>query len=250
MKTLLLVTALLLSFFQGFAQEFPQPMPNRMVSDFARLFSPQENAALEQKLRNFNDTSSTQIAIATVPSLYGYDPNDYAQRLAEKWGVGQKGKDNGVLLLVKPKTNNERGEVAIAVGYGLEGAIPDAIASQIIRNEMIPAFQQGNYYAGVNKAANVLMDLSGGEYTADEYARKHGDGVLWPFLIPFGIIFLLPLFVRRRRGYTTGSHHGGVPPFFIGGWGGGGFGSFSGGGGSFGGFGGGGFGGGGASGSW
>ena len=154
-------------------------------------------------------------------------------------------------MLVKPKSRNEKGQVARAVGYGLEGVVPDAIASRIIRNEIIPEFQNGRYYAGVAKATDVLMKLSGGEYTADQYTRK-GGGSGWLILIPFAVIFIVPLFVRRHKGHTTGSHgSGGVPPFFIGGLGGGrNFGSFSGGGGSFGGFGGGSFGGGGASGSW
>lgn len=245
----------LLSLFIGgglLGQDFPEPMqPRRIVNDFTGMFSPQQQAALERKLRNFNDTSSTQIAVATVPSLHGYAPNDYAQRLAEKWGVGQKGKDNGILMLIKPKTQDEKGQVAIAVGYGLEGVVPDAIASRIIRNEVIPSFQNGQYYNGVDKATNVLMALTGGEYTADQYARREGEGngLVW-LLIPFGIIFLLPWFMKRKHGYTTGSNGrtgGGVPPIF---WGGGlgrggGFG-----GGGFGGFGGGSFGGGGASGSW
>lgn len=253
MRHFLLLIALLLA-FAGFAQDFPEPMrPKRIVNDFTGLLTPQQANALEQKLRTFNDTSSTQIAVVTVPSLDGYDPNDYAQRLAEKWGVGQKGKDNGILLLVKPKTQREKGQVAIAVGYGLEGVVPDAIASRIIRNEIIPAFQNNRYYAGIDNATNVLMKLSGGEFTADQYAKKHeGRDSRWIFL-PLAIIFFLPLIFRRRRGYTTGSHGGaGVPPIFFGGLGRGGssFGSFTGGGGSFGGFGGGGFGGGGASGSW
>lgn len=251
MKYTLILITLLLS-LTGFSQDFPTPMsPKRMVNDFTGMFSRQELNALEQTLRNFNDTSSTQIAIVTVPSLHGYAPNDYAQRLAEQWGIGQKGKDNGILLLVKPKNGNEKGQVAIAVGYGLEGVVPDAIASRIIRNEIIPEFQNGRYYTGVAKATNILMKLSGGEYTADQYARK-GGGSGWLILIPFAVIFIVPLFIRRHKGHTTGSHgSGGVPPFFIGGMGGGrDFGSFSGGGGSFGGFGGGSFGGGGASGSW
>lgn len=236
-----------------FGQDFPEPMrPRRIVNDFTGMFTPQQVNALEQKLRHFNDTSSTQIAVVTVPSLEGYDPNDYAQRLAEKWGVGQKGKDNGILLLVKPKSAREKGQVAIAVGYGLEVVVPDAIASRIIRNEIIPQFQNGNYYAGINNATDVLMKLSGGEFTADQYAKNgSGDTGAW-VILPFLVVFLVPLFVRRRKGYTTGSHGGGgVPPIFFGGLGGGSsFGSFSSGGGSFGGFGGGGFGGGGASGSW
>lgn len=239
--------------FSLFGQDFPEPMrPRRIVNDFTGMFTPQQVNALEQKLRNFNDTSSTQIAVVTVPSLDGYDPNDYAQRLAEKWGVGQKGKDNGILLLVKPKSAREKGQVAIAVGYGLEGVVPDAIASRIIRNEIIPQFQNGNYYAGINNATDVLMKLSGGEFTAEQYAQKGGgDTGAW-VILPFLVVFLVPLFVRRRKGYTTGSHGGGgVPPIFFGGLGGGSsFGSFRSGGGSFGGFGGGGFGGGGASGSW
>lgn len=254
MKTLISFLFLLMLSLPGIAQEFPEPMkPARIVNDFTGLFTPQQANALERKLRNFNDTSSTQIAIATVPSLYGYEPNDYAQRLAEKWGIGQKGKDNGVLLLIKPKDQNEKGQVAIAVGYGLEGVIPDAIASRIIRNEIIPQFQQGNYYAGVNKATDVLMQLSSGEYTADQYAGKKGRDKGFLIIIPFLVIFLVPLFIRRRKGYTTGSHGtGGIPPIFFGGFGSGrgGFGSFNSGGGSFGGFGGGSFGGGGASGSW
>ena len=142
-RSVLIFFICITSFLQ--AQDLPEPMrPKRIVNDFTQLFSPQQQQALEQKLRNFNDTSSTQIAIVTVPTLQGYAPSDYAQRLAEKWGVGQKGKDNGVLLLIKPKSRTEKGQVAIAVGYGLEGVIPDAIASRIIRNEIIPEFQQNN----------------------------------------------------------------------------------------------------------
>lgn len=254
MKYIFTIIAALLLSIGLMAQDFPEPMqPRRIVNDFTGMFSTGQTEALEQKLRNFNDTSSTQIAVVTVPSLEGYDPNDYAQRLAEKWGIGQKGKDNGILLLVKPKSGREKGQVAIAVGYGLEGVVPDAIASRIIRNEIIPQFQNGNYFAGINNATNVLIKITGGEYTADQYARKGDKGGATWIIFPLLIVFLLPMFVRKHRGYTTGSHGGsGVPPFFIGGLGGssGGFGSFSSGSGSFGGFGGGGFGGGGSSGSW
>ena len=110
-RSVLIFFICITSFLQ--AQDLPEPMrPKRIVNDFTQLFSPQQQQALEQKLRNFNDTSSTQIAIVTVPTLQGYAPSDYAQRLAEKWGVGQKGKDNGVLLLIKPKSRTEKGQVA------------------------------------------------------------------------------------------------------------------------------------------
>jgi uncharacterized protein len=255
MKTLLTFLWLALALTVR-AAEFPEPMrPPRLVNDLTKMFTPQQANALERKLRHFNDTSSTQIAVATVPSLHGYAPNDYAQRLAEKWGIGQQGKDNGILILLKPKTLTEQGQVAIAVGYGLEGVIPDAIASRIIRNEIIPAFQQGNYYRGIDRATDVLMQLAGGEFTAEQYANS-GPNPLW-IMLPFFLLLLVSIFARRRHGYTTdshGTHGGGLFPFiFFGGLGGGrgsGFGSFSSGSGSFGGFGGGGFGGGGASGSW
>lgn len=253
MKNLIFLFLLFILSVAGRAQDFPSPMqPKRIVNDFTGTFSPQQTAALERKLRNFNDTSSTQIAVVTVPTIQGYDPNDYAQQLAEKWGIGQKGKDNGVLVLVKPKTSKERGEVAIAVGYGLEGVIPDAIASRIIRNEMIPAFQQGDYYTGVNKATDILMKLSAGEFTANQYAQKGKDDTAGWIFLPFVIVFLVPLLLRKKRGFNSNDHHrggGGFPPIFFGG-GGSSFGSFSSGSGSFGGFGGGGFGGGGASASW
>ena len=253
-RSVLIFFICITSFLQ--AQDLPEPMrPKRIVNDFTQLFSPQQQQALEQKLRNFNDTSSTQIAIVTVPTLQGYAPSDYAQRLAEKWGVGQKGKDNGVLLLIKPKSRTEKGQVAIAVGYGLEGVIPDAIASRIIRNEIIPEFQQNNYYRGINKATDVLMQLAGGEFTAEQYARKNGNGSAEVIIIPILILFLLPLFFRRKKfsspcfSSKTSLRFPCHLSFYFGG-GGSNFGSFSGGSGSFGGFGGGSFGGGGASGSW
>lgn len=252
----ILALLLLCMTFTAPAQEFPEPMqPRRLVNDFAGMFSAQEGNRLEQKLRRFNDTTSTQIAIATVASLHGYAPNDYAQRLAEQWGVGQKGKDNGILIVLKPKTRQEAGQIAITVGYGLEGVVPDAIASRIIRNEIIPAFQQGAYFTGIDRATNILMKLTSGEFTAEQYAKQGGRGIGW-FFVPFIlIIFLAPLFRRHRNTYTAdnrGSHGDFFPPIFFGGFGSGGssFGSFSSGSGTFGGFGGGGFGGGGASGEW
>lgn len=237
------------------AQEFPQPIPNQQfVHDFIGLFTKQQQTAIEQQLRRFNDSTSTQIALAVVSDLQGMDPNSYAQQLAEKWGIGQKSKDNGILIVIKPKTQRGNGQVAIAVGYGLEGVVPDAIASRIIRNEMIPAFQQGDYYTGTVKAIQTLTKLTAGEFTAEQYARKGKQSPRIPFFLPLLIFFLLPLFLHRHKGYTTGSRGSHtVPPIFIGGWGIGrnsDFGSFSSGSGSFGGFGGGGFGGGGASGSW
>lgn len=259
MKYLLLLITLL--WYAGIcpAQDFPSPMqPKRIVNDFTALLSRQDQARLEEKLRRFNDTTSTQIAVVTVPTLHGYDPNDYAQRLAEQWGIGQKGKNNGILVLVKPKSRDEQGQVAIAVGYGLEGAVPDAIASRIIRNEIIPEFQNDRYYEGLDKATDVLMKLTSGEYSAEEYAQDDSTEYILAgiFLLFILFIFLASRFKSKGPDGNSGSgtgHHQAGPFIFWGGLGGGlgGGGSMGGGSfGGFGGFGGGSFGGGGASGSW
>ncbi len=239
---------------------FPRkPVPPRLVNDYAGFLTPDEAARLESKLEQFARETSTQIAIVVVPDLHGYAPADYATQLAERWGIGQKNKDNGILILVKPKTATSRGEVFIATGYGLEGAVPDAVAKRIVVNEIIPEFKKGNYYTGLDKAVNRIMELTRGEYTAEEYlqrSRKKDEGSWVAILVMLFLFFLLFFGGSRRGRHTT---MGGNVPFwtllFLGSAGRsrGSFQDFSGGGGSFGGFGGfggGSFGGGGAGGSW
>ena len=244
------------------AQIFPEKSnPPKIVNDYANFLSAQENSALENKLVQFNNQTSTQIAIVIVQSLNGYDPSSYAFALGDKWGIGQKGKNNGILILVKPKYQNSKGEVFIATGYGVEGAVPDAIAKRIVNNEIIPYFKQGMYYKGLDEATNRIIELTKGEYTADEYQRATGrKGSAIPGIIIFLIVIIFSFIGRakRARHYSVGHN----VPFWIA-MGmmssnrshGGSFGNFSSGGGSFGGggfggFGGGGFGGGGAGGSW
>ncbi|MCU0473526.1 MAG: TPM domain-containing protein [Bacteroidales bacterium] len=244
------------------AQDFPEkPFPPRLVNDFAGMLKAQEINALENKLVEFNDSTSTQIAIVTVEDLKGYDKADYATRLAEKWGIGQKGLDNGVLILIKPKTETSPGQVFIAQGYGLEGAIPDLICSQIVDNEILPAFRAGNYYGGLDKATGTLMSLASGEFSADRYGKnkKEDIGGFTPLII-FIIFFIILMFFRSNGGKNQRHiSNKGLPLWVLlsmmnsgrgsnsGRWGG--F-SGGGGGGGFGGFGGGSFGGGGAGGSW
>lgn len=238
-----------------------RPNPTRLVNDFTQTLSSNEVRSLEQKLANFALKTSTQIAIAIVPSFNGYDLVEYTERLGEKWGVGQKGDDNGVMIVIRPKSYQANGKVHIAVGSGLGGVIPDAIAKRIVENEMIPSFKRNDYYGAINNSTNVLISLSEGEFTADEYNQRT-QGNRFGFFVPlFAILFFF--FMSRmssRRGRTVGSsslplwtllfmgssmgrgsHHGSWNSFS------GGSDSFGGG---FGGFGGGGFGGGGASGSW
>ncbi len=255
---------LVLGSVSAFAQaDLPELLnSNSAVQDFTNTLNRSEKASLDAKLKQFTNQTSTALVIAIVPDLNGYDIVEYADMLGDKWKIGQAGKDNGILIVVKPKTRSSQGRVRISVGYGLEGAVPDAITKRIIENEMIPHFQRNDYYTALVKSTNVLIDLTKGEYTADEYANKSGSN-RFGFLVPLFAILFFFFFSRisGRRGRTygssnlplwtllfmgssmgRGSHHGSWNNFS------GGSGNFGGGG--FGGFGGGSFGGGGASGNW
>ncbi|MBV2247196.1 MAG: TPM domain-containing protein [Lentimicrobium sp.] len=259
--TLLLIISLLAFVFCASAGVPEKPNPPRLVNDFAGILSSDEVARLERKLVDYNDTTSTQITVITLNSLDGYDINDLAQRIGASWGAGQKAYDNGVIMLIKPKTSRENGQAAIATGYGMEEIIPDAIARRIVDNEMIPLFRENNYYGGINAGINVVMDLASGRFKAEDYEKK---GSILDFIIPILIILLIIFFMSRGRGKRHHNIGSSDLPFWLlmsmmgsgggsrsssGGWGGS-SGGFGGGGGGFGGFGGGGFGGGGASGSW
>lgn len=237
--------------------DFPNPIsPPRLVNDFTGMFSDSDRETLERRLRIYHDTTSTQIYVVTLYELHGYDIADYATRLAEKWGVGQKGRDNGVLMLIKPKSGNSRGEIFIATGYGLEGALPDARVKRIIENIIIPNFARGDYYNGVNKAIDAIVACAAGEYRSDLHDRGEMSSFIEIlFVLFFVIIIVLLAVVFHRKGGGGGKGFGGGSSWtgrnFGGGFGsgssrgGGGFG-----GGSFRGGGGGSFGGGGARGSW
>jgi uncharacterized protein len=244
------------------AQDIPaRPDPPKLVNDFAGVLNADEIQALERKLVAFNDSTSTQIVLVTVKSLNNYDKIEFARLIGEQWGVGQKGKNNGAVIIVKPKYGNEKGEACIQTGYGLEGAIPDALAKRIVDNEMIPNFRNGNYYAGLESATSTMISLAKGEYTADQYTKRTSKksspyGLLIPLII-IGVVFML---IRGSR--AQGMSVGKSLPFWTAFWllgsmGRGNSGSWNdfssgsgGGGGGFGGFGGGSFGGGGAGGSW
>lgn len=256
LKKVTLVIVLLFFCFSGFAQEFPQK-PNRLVNDYTNTLSPEQINRLEQKLVAFDDTTSTQIAVVLIQSTGVYDVADYTVRLAEHWGVGRAGKNNGVVLLAAIKDR----KVTIQTGYGVEGALPDAITRRIIGNEITPNFKQGNYFGGLDAATDAIIAYTKGEYKNDapkQQSRSKG--------FPAGLIILMVIaFViisRKGGGGNSGQVIGGRGGSSLlwaamlsgmgnrgGGFGGGGFGGGSGGGG-FGGFGGGGFGGGGSSGSW
>ncbi|MEA3543738.1 MAG: TPM domain-containing protein [Thermodesulfobacteriota bacterium] len=216
------------------------PRPKGYVNDNAGLISPPVELKLEQFLRDFEKSDSTQITILTIPTLDGESLDNYSLNVFERWKIGQKGKDNGALLLV---AKAER-KVRIEVGYGLEGLLTDLLAGRIIDNEISPKFKQGDFDGGIVSGIVGMVEAVRGEYTGTgkTNSRKKKSN-------PFGFIFLLfflgPLLGRfggRRssRYRRSGIFFGG--PFMGGGSGGFGGGGFSGGGG--------GGGGGGASGGW
>lgn len=252
--------------------------PEGVVNDYAGLLSSSAKQQLSQTLSQFEAETSNQVVVAIFPSLEGGSLEDFSIKLAEKWKVGQKDHDNGVILLIF----KEDRAVRIEVGYGLEGALPDAIANQIIYNEIVPRFKEGNFDEGVTRGIGAIIQATQGEYSAkegtgvdEEKAKTMMAFALLAFILyialpalcyllvlfisvsifgfPAGIIagaiFVMILFIFRiifskglfSKTYSGGSHGSG--------WGGGGFSGGGFGGGGFSG-GGGGFGGGGASGRW
>jgi uncharacterized protein len=249
------------------------PVPLGYVSDYGNMISPPAEADLAAKLKNFEETDSTQLVILTVASLEGESLEDYSIRVAEAWKIGQKGKDNGILFLV----SREDRKMRIEVGRGLEGKLTDLTAGRIIDLVVKPKFKAEDYDGGFTAGVSALIDATRGEFTADRRAPSGGQGPYVPFaggMSPWlALLILMVFFVLfaamarsqahrdklrgndlRRRGARRGGTWGGYFPY-PGGYSGEGWsirgdknsGSDSGGGFSGGG---GGFGGGGASGSW
>ncbi len=246
---------LLGSIFSLFAQNLPEA-PNHLVTDYTGTLSRSETQALERKLLSFEDTTSTQIAVVLVRSTEGYDVADYAVQLGQKWGVGGKKYNNGVILLAALEDRT----VTIQTGYGMEGALPDIIAHRIIQNEIRPNFSRQQYYQGLDAATNAIIAYTKGEYKADPKDRREkGEGI--PVILIVVIVVVIISLISKGGGGGRGGRvmtgRGASDIFWwtllsgMGRSGGGGSGGFGGGGGGgFGGFGGGGFGGGGASGRW
>lgn len=228
------------------------PILKNYANDLTNTLNRSHLYSLETKLKSFDDSTSNQVVFLMMNSLDGYSLESFSYETAAKNQIGSKKNNNGVLFFV---AKNDR-KMRIEVGYGLEGALPDALANSILRNEVRPYFKNGNYYAGVSAGLEAIILATKGEYKGDPKSKGKGKGTGIPFIfivIIFIIIAalggkggkgggggLLPLLIlssmggsgRRSGGFGGGSSWGG----------GGGFGGFSGGGGSFGG--------GGSSGSW
>ncbi len=267
------VFGLLLS-TSAFALSIPEK-PQGYVSDYAKLLSDASRQKIENTLGAFEKETSNQVVVAVFESLEGGSLEDFSIRLAEKWKIGQKGKDNGIILIIFKQDR----AVRIEVGYGLEGALPDAVASAIIRNEIVPAFRAGDFDKGIESAVGAIIQATKGEYkptggSPDEKIKQNGPlifaAIVLFYMLPIICYLLTMVLALAIFGFPLGLIIGILGVIFLiiargalmlplgqtvssgrrgGYWGGGGFGGggFSGG---FSGGGGGSFGGGGASGGW
>jgi uncharacterized protein len=238
-----------------FSQIPERPDPPKLYNNFSKelpnFLDPAEAAQLEEKLEVFSNQTSNQICVVVVDDLNGYDASDFATKLGNAWAVGQAGFKNGIVILIKPTDTNGKHTMFIAVGYGLEGAIPDLATKRIREEEMNPYFRNKDFYTGLDKGTDKLMALAKGEIDKENYVRedkKVPGGLVKAIIIVIVIIIVL----SKMRGGGGGYNYGrGGRRYYGGGFGGGSWGGSSGGsGGGFGGFGGGSFGGGGSGGSW
>ncbi len=248
----------------SFAQfEIPEiPKEQTSVYDYINLLQPSQKNTLEHKLVKYSDTTSTQIVVAVISSTKGENINYLGAQWGEKWGIGQDGKDNGILILL---AKDDR-RIAINTGYGVEHLLTDAMSKRIIERDIIPFFKQNDYYGGLNRGSDAIFEVLNGEYQG---TRKQDNGFPIGLIIMLLFIFFIILISisKNRRGGGNNGRGGGrrstaadiLDTIILSnmgrssssgsGWGSSG-GGWSSGGGFGGGFGGGSFGGGGASGGW
>jgi uncharacterized protein len=243
---LLLFAAIGIGLANAAEPTFPA-LTGRVVDD-AHVLDPGTRSAVERKLADFESKTSRQLVVVTLNSLQGYEIEDYGYRLGRAWGIGQKGSNNGALLIVAPNEHRVR----IEVGYGLEGTLTDAVSRLIIENAILPRFRVNDFAGGISRGVDDIVQALTGD--AEDFKRRASEQDSGPAgtegleqFIPIALflgLWLLLMLRSRRRGRGVGM------PWIIpmggrfpsGGWGGGSGGGFSGGGGSFGG--------GGASGRW
>ncbi len=175
----------------------PQPKnANELVYDYAHVIDSANLAVINDSLKNLYIYNKTQVVVLTVESLDGMEIEDYCQEVFQKWGIGDKKLNNGVLIVVKPKTETSGGKVRIHTGYGAEGALPDLLCKMIQTDSMIPAFKENNYGLAIKKAVNLITPSMKGEYPQDvasflkeKQEEKKRDA--WIAVIVYGILYIL-----------------------------------------------------------
>lgn len=205
MKSLLLLLSSLWLLNGVFAKDIP-PRPQTLVSDYAGVLSAGQVSALEQKLRAYEDSTSTQIAIVIDRSLEGEDAFEYSFRLAQAWGIGQKDKDNGVLIYV---AQAER-KIRIVTNAGVQGFLTDALSKRIIETTITPAFKKGDFYGGLDGAVNDIIKVAAGEYKNDASGKGEGSSAASFFILLLIVVGVIVMFtVLSRRSNNGGGYSGG-----------------------------------------
>ncbi|WP_224982482.1 TPM domain-containing protein [Geomonas agri] len=202
MKKLFLLLTFLLTIQVCAAAEVP-PLRSH-VNDYASMLSPQMAQQLESELTAFERSDSTQIVVLTIPSLEGEVLEQYSIKVVEKWQLGQKGKDNGALLLV---VKNDR-KIRIEVGRGLEGKLTDLMSGRIIRNEITPAFKRGDFDQGISRGVDAIMATVRGEYQAQSTDLRHGKRGAPPILTLLLFVLVASVFlggISRFLGGVAGA---------------------------------------------
>jgi uncharacterized protein len=212
MRLKFLICAWLLS-LSVFGQKAVPELWNMRVHDDAHVLKQETIDQLEKRLAHYEDSTSNQIAVLIISSLDGESLEDYAIMVAEKWALGKKDKDNGVLLLIAVDDHKMR----IEVGEGLEGVLTDAMSSRIIRNEMAPAFRRGDFDSGVTAAIDGIVKAIGGEYTAEDTNDLEDLTTKQKILIGLGLYFFLGIFAffaLVMPGCTGWGLYGFLIPFY------------------------------------
>ncbi len=243
MKKSIIIVILILLASSLFPINFPK-LKGR-VNDYAGILEPEEENVLDNMFADLEKKTSSQLVLLTIKSLEGETIEDYSIKLTEQkdWKIGQKGLDNGIILLIAM----EERKLRLEVGYGLEGILTDLKSSYIIRKLIVPSFKKGDYFKGILRGVTTVVGIVSKEFDIspedlEKFKKKKGENQIGSF-----VIFLIIFFFFILPAFTGKSGKGGSSVFWGGGFGGGsssggGFGGFSGGGGSFGG--------GGASGGW
>ena len=181
----------------------PPAQQGILVYDYADLLSSNEERSLQASLSTIKDSTSNVVAVVTHPDFCGYEPSVFAIEAGDKWGVGRGDKDNGVVIALKPRNGDSSGKLFIAVGSGLEGAIPDILTGRIV-DKMIPFFKNGNWGSGLQVGINDIATLASGEISVDDYMmQSNNDAPSLPIIILmffiFGVIPFLAIFLNTRR---------------------------------------------------
>lgn len=235
LRPLLLVACALLITTAASAEELALPPPQGYVNDFAHVIPAEQAQQMEQVLREFAKQSGVEIAVVTIDSLKGGDIDDQAVHLFEQWGIGRKGSDSGVLILAAIADRQAR----IEVGYGLEGAIPDAVAGRVLRETIFPSFRNGDYSGGLSAGIDALIQRIASERGiefqpklttsgANQKPAETANPLVWLFRLIL-LIIAVAIFIKNPFLFLLLFGMGGRGGGISGGFGGGGFGGFGGG---------------------